>query len=48
MKKYKMNIIATTKFAFVMSFVAYVSTLSHFLVGCENSMVAGMTVSYEG
>lgn len=48
MKKYKMNIHGATKFAFSMSFVAYVISLLHFFVGCENHMVAGMTVSYEG
>lgn len=48
MRKYKMNIIVATKFAFIMSFLAYASTLLHFFVGCENYMVAGMTVSYEG
>ncbi|XP_067998016.1 solute carrier organic anion transporter family member 1C1-like [Melanerpes formicivorus] len=48
MKKYKMSITAATKFAFSMSFVGYVTALLHFFVGCENHMVAGMTVSYEG
>ncbi|KAM9276219.1 solute carrier organic anion transporter family member 1B3-like [Cariama cristata] len=48
MKKYKMGIIGATKFAFTMSFLAYVFTLLHFFVGCENHVVAGMTVSYEG
>ncbi|KAM6211786.1 solute carrier organic anion transporter family member 1C1-like [Sarcoramphus papa] len=48
MKKYKMGIIGATKFAFTMSFLAYVITLLHFFVGCENHVVAGMTVSYEG
>uniref|UniRef100_A0A8C8A928 Solute carrier organic anion transporter family member n=1 Tax=Otus sunia TaxID=257818 RepID=A0A8C8A928_9STRI len=48
MKKYKMGIIGATKFAFIMSFLAYVTTLLHFFVGCENHVVAGMTVSYEG
>ncbi|NWX07136.1 SO1C1 protein, partial [Caloenas nicobarica] len=47
MKKYKMNIVVATKFAFIMSFLAYVLSLSDFFVGCENYMVAGMTVSYE-
>ncbi|KFW95332.1 Solute carrier organic anion transporter family member 1C1, partial [Phalacrocorax carbo] len=45
MKKYKMSIIGATKFAFTMSFLAYVTTLLHFFV---NHVVAGMTVSYEG
>ncbi|KFM07345.1 Solute carrier organic anion transporter family member 1C1, partial [Aptenodytes forsteri] len=48
MKKYKMSIIGATKFAFTMSFLAYTITLLHFFVGCENHVVAGMTVSYEG
>ncbi|KAF1478905.1 Solute carrier organic anion transporter family member 1C1, partial [Eudyptula minor novaehollandiae] len=47
MKKYKMSIIGATKFAFTMSFLAYTITLLHFFVGCENHVVAGMTVSYE-
>ncbi|NXA18453.1 SO1C1 protein, partial [Ibidorhyncha struthersii] len=47
MKKYKMSIIGATKFAFTMSFLAYVIALLHFFVGCENHVVAGMTVSYE-
>ncbi|XP_035167684.1 solute carrier organic anion transporter family member 1C1-like [Oxyura jamaicensis] len=48
MKKYKMGIIGATKFAFSMSFLAYVLTLLHFFVGCENHVVAGITVSYDG
>ncbi|KFQ71444.1 Solute carrier organic anion transporter family member 1C1, partial [Phaethon lepturus] len=48
MKKYKMTIIGATKFAFTMSFLAYIITLLHFFVGCENHVVAGITVSYEG
>ncbi|NXG88457.1 SO1C1 protein, partial [Stercorarius parasiticus] len=47
-KKYKTSIIGATKFAFIMSFLAYTIALSHFFVGCENHVVAGMTVSYEG
>ncbi|KFP43784.1 Solute carrier organic anion transporter family member 1C1, partial [Chlamydotis macqueenii] len=48
MRKYKMSIIGATKFAFTMSFLAYIITLLHFFVGCENHVVAGITVSYEG
>ncbi|NXJ94144.1 SO1C1 protein, partial [Corythaixoides concolor] len=47
MKKYKMTIVGATKFAFSMSFLAYMISLLNFFVGCENHMVAGMTVSYE-
>lgn len=43
-----MGIIGATKFAFSMSFLAYVLTLLHFFVGCENHVVAGITVSYDG
>jgi len=48
MKKYKMSIIGATKFAFSMSFLSYTLGLLTFFVGCENHVVAGMTVSYEG
>ncbi|XP_030920275.1 solute carrier organic anion transporter family member 1C1-like [Geospiza fortis] len=48
MKKYKMGIIAAAKFSFIMSFLSYAMGLLHFFVGCDNHMVAGMTVSYEG
>ncbi|NXJ59651.1 SO1C1 protein, partial [Rostratula benghalensis] len=47
MKKCKLSIIGATKFAFTMSFLAYVIAQLHFFVGCENHVVAGMTVSYE-
>ncbi|NXJ03783.1 SO1C1 protein, partial [Odontophorus gujanensis] len=46
MKKYKMSIIGATKFSFSLSFVAYSLSLLHFFVGCENHVVAGITVSY--
>ncbi|XP_051640422.1 solute carrier organic anion transporter family member 1B3-like [Manacus candei] len=48
MKKYKMGIVAATKFSFIMSFLSYAISFLHFFVGCENYAVAGMTVSYEG
>ncbi|NWW52849.1 SO1C1 protein, partial [Pedionomus torquatus] len=47
MKKYKLSIVGATKFAFMISFIAYVIALLHFFVGCDNHVVAGMTVSYE-
>ncbi|NXB66582.1 SO1C1 protein, partial [Struthidea cinerea] len=47
MKKYKMGIIGATKFSFTMSFLAYAVSFLHFFVGCDNYVVAGMTVSYE-
>ncbi|XP_041254515.1 solute carrier organic anion transporter family member 1C1-like [Onychostruthus taczanowskii] len=48
MKKYKMGVIAATKFSFTMSFLSYAVSLLRFFVGCDNHVVAGMTVSYEG
>ncbi|XP_038266216.1 solute carrier organic anion transporter family member 1C1-like [Dermochelys coriacea] len=48
MKKYKMGMIGATKFGFGMSLMAFLITLSHFFVGCENHVVAGLTVSYDG
>ncbi|OWK62459.1 Solute carrier organic anion transporter family member 1C1 [Lonchura striata] len=48
MKKYKMGIVAATKFSLTMSFLSYAIGLLHFFVGCDNHVVAGMTVSYEG
>ncbi|CAM5079676.1 unnamed protein product [Natator depressus] len=48
MKKYKMSMIGATKFGFGMSLTAFLITLSHFFVGCENHVVAGLTVSYDG
>ncbi|XP_027516091.1 solute carrier organic anion transporter family member 1B3-like isoform X2 [Corapipo altera] len=48
MKKYKMGMVAATKFSFTMSFLSYAISFLHFFVGCENYAVAGMTVSYEG
>ncbi|XP_065598600.1 solute carrier organic anion transporter family member 1C1-like [Cyrtonyx montezumae] len=48
MKKYKMSIIGATKFSFSLSFFAYSLSLLHFFVGCENHVVAGITVSYNG
>ncbi|NXD44431.1 SO1C1 protein, partial [Copsychus sechellarum] len=47
MKKYKMGIIGAAKFSIIMSFLSYVISLLHFFVGCDNYVVAGMTVSYE-
>ncbi|NXT06485.1 SO1C1 protein, partial [Prunella fulvescens] len=47
MKKYKMGIVAATKFSIIVSILSYAISLLHFFVGCDNHVVAGMTVSYE-
>ncbi|XP_061494426.1 solute carrier organic anion transporter family member 1B3-like isoform X2 [Rhineura floridana] len=48
MKKYKLSIIAATKMAFTLSFLACLISLLYLAVGCENRTVAGLTVSYDG
>lgn len=48
MKKYKLGIMGAAKFAFVTSLLGYSLSLFFFAMGCENSKVAGITVSYTG
>ncbi|CAI9608125.1 unnamed protein product [Staurois parvus] len=48
MKKYKFGLLSASKMAFVASFVAFILSLSVFIIGCENREVAGITVTYNG
>uniref|UniRef100_A0A672I2B5 Solute carrier organic anion transporter family member n=1 Tax=Salarias fasciatus TaxID=181472 RepID=A0A672I2B5_SALFA len=48
MKKYKLGIMGAAKFAFGTSLLGYFLSLLFFVLGCENSKVAGITVSYTG
>ncbi|KAJ6666247.1 hypothetical protein lerEdw1_000519 [Lerista edwardsae] len=48
MKKYKLGIIAATKLAFTLQFASFLIQSSYLAVGCENRIVAGLTVSYDG
>lgn len=48
MKKYKLGIMGAAKFAFGTSLLGYFLSLFFFAMGCENSRVAGITVSYAG
>uniref|UniRef100_A0A8C5ED86 Solute carrier organic anion transporter family member n=1 Tax=Gouania willdenowi TaxID=441366 RepID=A0A8C5ED86_GOUWI len=48
MKKYKLGIMGAAKFAFGTSLLGYLLSLLFFAMGCENSKVAGVTVSYNG
>ncbi|XP_069819796.1 solute carrier organic anion transporter family member 1C1-like [Dendropsophus ebraccatus] len=48
MKKYKLGLLSGSKLLFTCSFTAFVLSLSVFIMGCENSEVAGITVSYNG
>lgn len=48
MKKYKLGIMGAAKFAFGTSLLGYFLSLFFLAMGCENSRVAGITVSYSG
>lgn len=48
MKKYKLGIMGAAKFAFTTSLLGYFLSLFFLAMGCENSKVAGITVSYAG
>ena len=48
MKRYKLGIMGAAKFAFGTSLLGYFLSLFFLAMGCENSKVAGITVSYTG
>uniref|UniRef100_A0A3Q2ZK19 Solute carrier organic anion transporter family member n=1 Tax=Kryptolebias marmoratus TaxID=37003 RepID=A0A3Q2ZK19_KRYMA len=48
MKKYKLGVLGATKFAFGTSLLGYFLSLLFLAMSCENSKVAGITVSYAG
>ncbi|XP_048865516.1 solute carrier organic anion transporter family member 1C1-like [Brienomyrus brachyistius] len=48
MKKLRLDIMGAAKFAFSTSLLGYFLSLFFFAMGCENSKVAGITVSYNG
>uniref|UniRef100_A0A7N8WLE0 Solute carrier organic anion transporter family member n=1 Tax=Mastacembelus armatus TaxID=205130 RepID=A0A7N8WLE0_9TELE len=48
MKKYKLGVMGAAKFAFGTSLLGYFLSLFFLAMGCENSKVAGITVSYTG
>ncbi|XP_071753565.2 solute carrier organic anion transporter family member 1C1-like [Centroberyx gerrardi] len=48
MKKFKLGIMGAAKFAFGTSLLGYFLSLFFLAMGCENSKVAGITVSYTG
>uniref|UniRef100_A0A8C9XM34 Solute carrier organic anion transporter family member n=1 Tax=Sander lucioperca TaxID=283035 RepID=A0A8C9XM34_SANLU len=48
MKKFKLGIMGAAKFAFGTSLLGYFLSLFFFAMGCENTNVAGITVSYTG
>ncbi|XP_061219839.1 solute carrier organic anion transporter family member 1C1-like [Neopsephotus bourkii] len=48
MKKFRINVLGAAKLSLGSSFFGYILLLSLFAMGCENSDVAGLTVSYHG
>ncbi|XP_077196259.1 solute carrier organic anion transporter family member 1B3-like [Paroedura picta] len=48
MKKYKLDILATTKMAFITSAIGFFISALYIVLGCENHKVAGLTVPYVG
>ncbi|KFP61925.1 Solute carrier organic anion transporter family member 1C1 [Cariama cristata] len=48
MKKFRINVLGAAKLCLGSSFFGYLLLLSLFAMGCENSDVAGLTVSYHG
>nr|DBA30242.1 TPA: hypothetical protein GDO54_006250 [Pyxicephalus adspersus] len=48
MKKYKFGFLSASKLAFASSFIAFILSLTVFIIGCENKDVAGITVTYNG
>ncbi|OXB70812.1 UNVERIFIED_CONTAM: hypothetical protein H355_009220, partial [Colinus virginianus] len=48
MKKFRISILGAAKISLGSSFFGYLLLLSLFAMGCENSDVAGLTVSYHG
>ncbi|NXM06969.1 SO1C1 protein, partial [Tyrannus savana] len=48
MKKFRIGVLGAAKLSLGSSFFGYLLLLSLFAMGCENSEVAGLTVSYHG
>jgi len=48
MKKFRVTVLGAAKLSLGSSFFGYLLLLSLFAMGCENSDVAGLTVSYHG
>ncbi|XP_057214574.1 solute carrier organic anion transporter family, member 1D1 [Triplophysa rosa] len=48
MKRFKINVLGAAKMAIVSSVCAFCSLLVQYFLQCDNSQVAGLTVSYQG
>uniref|UniRef100_A0A4W4G7B7 Solute carrier organic anion transporter family member n=1 Tax=Electrophorus electricus TaxID=8005 RepID=A0A4W4G7B7_ELEEL len=48
MKRFKLNVLGAAKICIGASFFSFILLLSQYFLSCENSAVAGLTVSYQG
>ncbi|XP_076860863.1 solute carrier organic anion transporter family, member 1D1 [Brachyhypopomus gauderio] len=48
MKRFKLNVIGAVKICIGSSFFSFILLLTQYFLSCENSDVAGLTVSYQG
>lgn len=48
MKRFKMNVVQAVKMCIYCGVLGWLLSLSYFGMGCDNSRIAGLTVSYEG
>ncbi|XP_072327860.1 solute carrier organic anion transporter family member 1C1-like [Scyliorhinus torazame] len=48
MKRFKLTIVQAAKLSIGCAVLGWLLTISYFGMGCENSRVAGLTISYEG
>uniref|UniRef100_A0A673IVZ9 Solute carrier organic anion transporter family member n=1 Tax=Sinocyclocheilus rhinocerous TaxID=307959 RepID=A0A673IVZ9_9TELE len=48
MKKFKLNILGASKFCITASLLTFSALLVQYFLQCDNSQVAGLTVSYQG
>lgn len=48
MKRFKVNVLGAAKISIAASVCAFCSLLVQYFLQCENSQVAGLTVSYQG
>lgn len=48
MKKFKLNVLGAAKICIGASIMAFITLIIQYFLQCDNSQVAGLTVSYQG
>lgn len=48
MKKFKLNVLGAAKICICASIMAFITLIIQYFLQCDNSQVAGLTVSYQG